>query len=322
MSNLRYIRQEQVPQIGVAGQARFSAAHVLVVGAGGLAAPALPLLAGAGVGQITIIDPDRVDRSNLHRQHLFTEADQDQPKADAAATRCRAINSDIAVGAITQALTPANAPDLVSGADLVLDCADSFAVSYILSDTCLDANVPLISASALGFGGYVGGFCHSAPSLRAVFPDAPQSGATCAEAGVLGPVVSMIGALQAQMALHHIAGLSPSPLGQMMQLDAQQFRMTGFRFDTAPEPDRLFRFVDPTALTGADTIIDLRSPEESPTPLHPDALRIAPEDLPDLPASADRLALCCATGLRSWRAAESLCDHWPGDIVLLAATAS
>ena len=155
----RYARQMILPEVGTAGQARLAQARVLVIGAGGLAAPVLPLLAGAGVGHITLVDGDRVSLSNLHRQTLFTEADCGQPKAEVAAQRCRSLNSEITVAAVTQALTPATAPAYVANADLVLDCADSYAVSYLLSDICRAATVPLLSASVLGLGGYVGGFC-------------------------------------------------------------------------------------------------------------------------------------------------------------------
>lgn len=316
----RYARQTLLPEVGAQGQARLSAARVLVVGAGGLAAPVLPLLAGAGVGHLTIVDADTVSLSNLHRQTLFTEGDCGAMKSAVAARRCTQINSEIAVTALPHALTPANAPDLVAQADLVLDCADSYAAAYTLSDTCLAADTPLISASVLGLSGYVGGFCGGAPSLRAVFPDAPENAASCATAGVLGPVVGMLGALQAQMALAVLLGLEPSPLGQMVEMDARTYRSQAFRFDTAPEPARAYAFAAPSDLTDTDLIIDLRGPDEAPQMLHPNAQR-APDTLTDLP-HAPRLALCCATGLRAWRAAETLSDTWQGEIVLVAASTS
>ncbi|NOD48637.1 MULTISPECIES: HesA/MoeB/ThiF family protein [unclassified Ruegeria] len=319
----RYTRQTLLPEVGAEGQGRLSSAHVLVVGAGGLAAPVLPLLAGAGVGRITIVDGDTVDLSNLHRQTLFAEADCGHPKAERAADRCRALNAEVEVVALNHALTSENAASLVAQADVVLDCADSYAASYILSDTCLAQGKPLISASVLGLSGYVGGFCGGAPSLRAVFPDAPDSGASCATAGVLGPVVGVIGAMQAQMALNLILGLEPSPLGQIVQYDAQTLRSTGFRFDDAPEPNTCFRFLSVNQLTDADQIVELRGIEEAPVPAHPDAIRISPENLQQIdPNKGKRLALCCATGLRSWRAAEHMQPNWPGEIVLVAASTS
>ncbi|WP_050604594.1 HesA/MoeB/ThiF family protein [Ruegeria sp. 6PALISEP08] len=319
----RYARQTLLPEVGAEGQGRLSAARVLVVGAGGLAAPVLPHLTGAGVGRITIVDGDTVDMSNLHRQTLFSEADCGHPKAVRAADRCRALNAEVEIAALHQKLTSENAASLVAQADVVLDCADSYAASYILSDTCLAQGKPLISASVLGLSGYVGGFCGRAPSLRAVFPDAPDSGASCATAGVLGPVVGVIGSMQAQMVFNLILGLEPSPLGQMVQYDARTLRSTGFRFDDAPEPNTCFRFLSANQLTDTDQIVELRDIEEAPVPAHPDAIRMSPENLLRIdPNKGKRLALCCATGLRSWRAAEQIQSDWPGEIVLVAASTS
>lgn len=319
----RYARQEILPEVGAAGQDRLRAAKVLVIGAGGLASSVLPLLAAAGIGRLTIVDGDRVDRSNLHRQTLFAEADQDRPKAEVAAERCRALNSDATVLPLPHALTPDNAASLVEIADVVLDCADSYAVSYTLSDICRGLGKPLISASVLGLSGYVGGFCGSAPSLRAVFPDAPDSGASCATAGVMGPVVAMLGAAQAQMALAVILRLQPDPLGQLLRFDMGTYRTSAFRFDGAAEPGGFFPFIGRETLSERDRIIELRAPDEAPEPIHARAERIAPDSLQDrLDGKNQRLVLCCATGLRAWRAAEDIHDTWPGEIVLIAATAS
>ncbi len=319
----RYARQTLLPEAGAEGQARLASAHVLVIGAGGLAAPALPLLTGAGIGQITIVDGDTVDLSNLHRQTLFTEADCGRFKADVAADRCRALNGEIELAGQKQALTSVNAASMVAQADVILDCADSYAASYILSDTCLAQGKPLISASVLGLSGYVGGFCGDAPSLRALFPDAPDSGASCATAGVLGPVVGIIGAMQAQMTLNLILGIQPSPLGQMVQYDGPTLRSSSFRFDDAPEPNSCFRFLSADQLTTDDQIVDLRNHDEAPVPVYPGAARVSPDKLHKIdPNKGKRLALCCSTGLRAWRAAEKIQPDWPGEIVLVAASTS
>ena len=319
----RYHRQVILPEIGTAGQARIAASRVLVVGAGGLAAAVLPLLAAAGVGRLTIVDGDRVEQSNLHRQTLFTEADQGRPKADVAAERCRALNREVTVVPWRRALTPANAERLIEREDIVLDCADSYAVSYTLSDVCADRRLPLISASVLGVSGYVGGFCGPAPSLRAVFPEAPENAANCATAGVLGPVVSMLGAAQAQMTLAALLQLDPSPLGQVLTFDMGTYRTGGFRFDNAPEPASHFPFISQEEIGEDDLIVDLRAPTEAARIVHDKAQRILPDDLPAALVPEDRrLVLCCASGLRAWQAADTLQDTWPGEIVLLAAKAS
>lgn len=317
----RYARQEILPQIGNSGQAAFRAARVLVVGAGGLGAPVLQYLAGAGVGQITLVDGDVVSLSNLHRQTLFREDQVGAFKAECAAQSLAALNADCVVTAVTEPLTPTNAPSLVAGADLVLDCADSFAASYILSDACLAAGTPLISASALGLTGYVGGFCAAAPSLRAVFPDLPLQAASCATAGVLGPVVGVVGAMQAQMALAVIAGLEPQPLGQIVTYDAATFRTGGFRFTGAPEPEIGLTFIAAEAIGPGDFTVELRGLEEAPIPVTPNALRhdvAAFATNKPTPEPGQRAVLACRSGLRAWQAARQLQSYWDGEISLIA----
>lgn len=317
----RYARQMILPEVGVEGQARIRAAHLLVVGAGGLGVPVVQYLTGAGIGQITLVDPDSVEASNLHRQPIFGPY-IGQPKAQAAAEFARVLNPDTCVLPQIDWLTPANAPELVARADLVLDCADSFAVSYLLSDCCMALGRPLISASVLGLAGYIGGFCGGAPSLRAVFPDLPENLATCATAGVLGPVVAMFGLIQAQMALALLIGLRPSPLGQLIRHEMQSFRSSSFRFDGAPEPDGpCHRFIAKSDLRAGDFVAELRDVAEAPSPAAPQARRLRVEDFGPggpVPAPGQRAVFACRSGLRSWRAADRLRPHWDGEIVLLA----
>ncbi|TNC49425.1 HesA/MoeB/ThiF family protein [Rubellimicrobium rubrum] len=316
----RYARQIAVPVLGAEGQDRLRAAHVLVVGVGGLAAPVLSYLAGAGVGCLRLVDPDRVDLSNLHRQTLFTEADVGHPKVQAAARQIVALNIDCGVEPIQRRLDPGNAAALCAGMDLVLDCADSFAASYTLSDACQRVGLPLVCASVIGLEGYVGAFCGGAPSLRAVFPDLPPRAGTCAEEGVLGPVVGVIGAVQAQMAFAVLAGLHPSPLGQLVTFDARGFRFGGFRFDGAPEPGRSPAFIAPEAIGSADFVVDLRGEDEGPL-VRPGALRrpVAAFDSHGCrPEPGQRAVLCCRSGLRAWQAAQRLAEVWDGEIALVA----
>lgn len=318
----RYARQEILPEVGTEGQARIRAAHLLVVGAGGLGVPVVQYLAGAGVGRITLIDPDRVETSNLHRQPIYA-AHIGQPKAQAAAAFAHALNPEVTITPVIDWLTPANAPVLIAEADLVLDCADSFAASYTLSDLCLTLSKPLISSSVLGTSGYVGGFCGGAPSLRAVFPDLPDNLASCATAGVLGPVVGMFGLMQAQMALAVILKADPSPLGQLLRYDMAGFRSASFRFDAAPEPETAHPFVAKSDLRTGDFIIELRPEAEAPIPITPDALRLQVDAFGPtgpMPAPHQRAVFTCRSGLRAWRAADRLRPHWPGEIALLADT--
>ena len=312
----RYIRQ--IPVLGADAQDRLSAAKLLVVGAGGLAAPVLQYLVGAGVGDIRLVDPDKVDLSNLHRQTLFRMADLGAPKVHAAAAHLAQLNPDCDVEAIQQSLDPANVASLCNGVNLVLDCADSFAVSYTLSDYCKAYTLPLISASVTGTAGYVGGFCGPAPSLRAVFPDLPARAGSCAEVGVLGPMVGLLGSLQAQMALAVLCGIAPSPLGQL--ITAQNLRLGGFRFDGAPEPDWQPRFIAASTIAADDFTVDLRGLDEAPL------IRAFAHRLPvnafgtggPIPAPGQRAVFCCRSGMRAFAAAERLHAIWDGPITLVA----
>ena len=314
----RYVRQTILPDVGAAGQARFARAHVLVVGAGGLGVPALQYLVGAGVGRITLVDGDRVAAHNLHRQPLYRMDQMGEPKAQAAASALAALNPEVTVMPVCHMLNPANAPALVAAADIVLDCADTFAAGLTLSDICHAQGKPLITASALALAGYVAGCCGGAPSLRAIFPDLPERGATCATAGVMGPVVAAVGALQAQMALSVLLGVAPSPLGQLVSLDAANWRMGGFRFDRAPEPERVLSFISRNQTRPDDLLIDLRT--EAP-PFCADARHIPPEQIATVdPPVGARVVLACSTGLRAHNAGQTLQSFWPGEIALLALT--
>lgn len=320
----RYARQMLAPQMGPQAQRRLRAAHGLVVGLGGLGCPAATALAGAGFGRLTLVDGDRVERGNLHRQPLYGEPDIGRLKVEAARDRLAALNPDVALAPVASALDPASAAGLVAAADIVLDCADSFAVTYTLSDASHGLGKPLISASALGLSGYAGGYCGPAPSVRAVFPELPASLATCATAGVLGPLVGVLGALQAQMAIAVVAGMAPSPLGQLVRVDLEHYGFRAFRFDTAPEPDAAgrFAFIARQDIAPGDLVVELRDAAEAPRPLRADALRLSVADFQtgavSLPA-AGRVVMCCRSGLRAWHAARALRPRFDGEIALVAA---
>lgn len=317
----RYDRQTILPEVGLQGQARLHAAHALIIGAGGLGHPVAQYLTAAGLNTITIVDPDTVELSNLHRQTVFTETDTGQPKAHVLCARLARLNSEVTLNPRVTALDPQTATTLVASADIVLDCADSFAATYILSDECLRQNTPLISASALGFNGYVGGFCASAPSVRALFPELPNRLATCATAGVMGPVVGTVGAYQAQMALNVLLQSSPSPLGQLVTMDLKSYRNSGFRFDGATEPTNPLKFIVPQVIDPSDFVVDLRDVEEAPIPVTPTALRYVVNDFDTIqprPQAGQSAVLTCCSGLRAWQAARKLQRYWDGHVYLIA----
>src|SRR4029077_3337605 len=260
----RYARQMVLPEVGAAGQARLAAASVVVVGAGGLGCPVLQYLAGAGVGRLTVVDHDTVEETNLHRQPLYAMADIGKPKAETAASVLKRFNPTITATPVVARLTPQNAAALVADADLVIDAADSFAVSYILSDACHATAKPLVSASVIGMTGYAGAFCGGGPSYRAVFPDVSVDGGTCATVGVLGTAVAVLGSVQAHLALHLLLGLEPTVLGRVITFDAGRLAFGGFGFADSPEPERFVPFIAPASVTADDLVVDLRSLEEAP----------------------------------------------------------
>jgi molybdopterin/thiamine biosynthesis adenylyltransferase/rhodanese-related sulfurtransferase len=318
----RYIRQTVLPEVGAAGQERLRRASVLVVGAGGLGCAVLEYLCAAGVGRLRILDHDRVDESNLHRQPLYRMSDLGCHKASAAAATLRRLNPDTSLEAIVQRLTPGNAASSVASCDLVVDAADSFAVSYILSDECQRCGKALVSASVLGLSGYAGAFCGGAPSYRAVFPQMPPQAGSCAESGVLGTAVGVMGTLQAHLSLAWILELTPSVLGRLVTVDFRTLHFGGFSFIGAPEPgERALKFIAPEAVTEADVVIDLRSLKEAPASPFGTALRLAVEEVergavsPETPA---RIVLCCRSGMRAWRAAEALKRRGHANLALIA----
>jgi molybdopterin/thiamine biosynthesis adenylyltransferase len=318
----RYARQMVLPEIGDTGQARLAAARVLVVGAGGLGSPVLATLAGAGVGHLTVLDHDRVEKSNLHRQPLYRMADIGRLKVDAARDALLAANPEIRVEALSRRLAVAEAVALVGGHDLVLDCADSLAVTYVLSDACRDAGKPLISASVLGLSGYVGAFCGGGPSYRAVFPDMPSTVGSCAANGVLGSAVAVLGSLQAHMALQLLLGLEPSPLGRLVSVDLRTLVFGGFSFlDVEESAGAPIPFIGQDEVAADDLVVELRGMEEAPEPVRADALRLAPSAIAADPAMVPtdrRVVLCCASGIRAHRTARLLEASGACDVAVLA----
>ncbi len=322
MMSDRYARQTVLPQIGAAGQARLAQAHVLVAGAGGLGCALLPYLAAAGVGHLDIFDPDRVEVSNLHRQPLYRMDDLGVLKAAAARAALLALNPLLQVTAHAERLDPANVAASVSGAHVVVDAADSLALTYMLSDACRAAAKPLVSAQVLGLAGYVGVFCGGAPSYRAVFPEMPAAAGSCAQNGVLGTAVGVMGTLQAHLTLALLLGFTPSPLGRLISIDFHALHFGGFGFSGASEPPPgALSFIAATDLGAHDVVIDLRSVDEAPASPVAGALRLNVETLervaPRLPVDV-RVVLCCRSGVRAWRAARALQRHGYDNLALLA----
>jgi len=262
----RYARQQQVAQLSGDAQQKLADAHVLVVGVGGLGSPLSLFLAGSGIGTLTLVDRDVVSLSNLHRQILYQESDIGKSKVEAAKVRLERLNSQITINAVNQRLWLNNAQDLVGNATVVVDAADNFLVSFLLSDLCLAARVPLISASVLSTHGYVGVYCGSptkpAPSLRAVFPTPSSDAQNCNTAGVTGPSVGVISSLQAQEVLKVICDDDSRLLGKLLYLDLWNYQQNIVDFSMAKEPEKVAEFVALETLTEQDILLDVRHQQE------------------------------------------------------------
>jgi sulfur-carrier protein adenylyltransferase/sulfurtransferase len=223
----RYSRQVRLPEIGPAGQAKLANGSVLVVGAGGLGSPAATYLAAAGVGRIGLVDFDRVDETNLHRQILYTTSDLGRPKLEAARERLHGLNPEVSVETHDTRLTSANALDILRGYDVVLDGTDNFATRYLVNDACVLLGKPNVYGSVIRFEGQASVFSTSdGPCYRCLHPDPPPAHLvpSCAEAGVLGVLPGIIGTIQATEAIKIIVGAGETLAGRLLLFDA--LRMT------------------------------------------------------------------------------------------------
>jgi molybdopterin-synthase adenylyltransferase len=220
---LRYSRQIMLPQLDVAGQERLLAATVLVVGLGGLGSPVALYLAAAGVGRLRLADHDVVDVSNLQRQILHTRATVGHPKTASAAGTLQRLNADTALELLPERLNADNLDRAITGADLVVDCTDNFAVRYLINDRCFELGVPLVSGAAIGFEGQVAVFdprAPGAPCYRCLYPEGADAQLNCAENGVAAPLVGAIGTLQAMEALKLVTGIGTPFTGHVLYFDA------------------------------------------------------------------------------------------------------
>ena len=238
----RYSRHLRLPEVGLAGQKRLEAATVLVVGAGGLGSPAAYYLAAAGIGTLRIADDDVVDRSNLQRQILHTDARIGTPKVDSARVALSALNPRTRIETFAERVTSANVERLLDGVDVVVDGADNFAARYLLNDACVKLGKPLVYGAVHRFEGQVslfdaGRHRGQSPCYRCLFPEPPppEAAPNCAEAGVLGVVPGIVGLLQATEALKLVLGVGESLSGRLLHIDAMGLRFRETRL--APDPE-------------------------------------------------------------------------------------
>jgi adenylyltransferase/sulfurtransferase len=221
--NERYIRHIQLKEVGPSGQAKLGEASVLVVGAGGLGCPVLQYLAAAGVGKLGIVDFDVVSESNLQRQILFMEKDVGQNKAVAAGRKLRSMNSEITINVYPTALTLGNCMELISDYDIVVDGTDNFTTRYLINDTCIKLNKPMVYGSLYKFEGQVSVFNYkNGPSYRCLFPIPPKNSEvpSCSDIGILGVMPGRIGLIQATEVLKIILETGDVLNGKVLYLNA------------------------------------------------------------------------------------------------------
>lgn len=222
---LRYSRHILLNEIGIEGQQQLSSSHALIIGAGGLGSPVALYLGSAGVGCITVVDHDTVDATNLQRQIAHTMADVGRPKAQSIQQSIAAINPDIDVSIITQRADDALLDELVTQADVVLDCTDNFATRHAINRACLKHLKPLVSGAAIQFDGQVTVYDSrnaQSPCYACVFPETSRPAeAQCATMGVFAPLVGIIGSVQAAEALKLLINMAQALTGRLLMLDAR-----------------------------------------------------------------------------------------------------
>ena len=327
----RYARHLILPEIGDDGQRKLKSASVLIVGAGGLGSPTSIYLAAAGVGRIGLVDFDRVDATNLHRQVLYGTESVGRPKLEAARERLTDINPHVAIDTHDAALTSDNAMTILDDYDVVIDGTDNFATRYLVNDACVLLGKPNVYGSIFRWDGQASVFfAKEGPCYRCLYPEPPPPNLvpSCAEGGVLGVLPGVIGTIQATEAIKLITGAGEPLIGRLLLFDAlrMSFRQLRLRKDAncaicgeRPTIGELIDYeqfcnpanvleVTPDAIGGA-TLIDVRETFEWEMG-HIDGARLIPlnqleRHIDELPRDRD-LVLYCHSGSRSARALEML----------------
>lgn len=236
---LRYSRHILLDQIGIEGQQKLLSAHALIIGAGGLGCPAAAYLCSAGVGQITLVDHDNVDLTNLQRQILHTTDRLAMSKVESAKLSLQAINPDIQIHTISEKVAADRLAELVSGKDVVLDCSDNFATRHAVNQACVKAKVPLVSGAALAFDGQIAVFdtrSADSPCYACLFPAQDEYEETlCSTMGVFAPLVGIIGTMQAAEALKLIMGIGHSLAGRILLLNGMTMEWTSIGIGKHPK---------------------------------------------------------------------------------------
>ena len=235
---LRYARHLMLDDIGIEGQRKLLAAHALVIGAGGLGSPALLYLATAGVGRITVVDPDVVDLTNLQRQIAHDQSRLGLPKAESAGAAVAAINPEVQLRALVRRADEALLDELVPAADVVLDCTDNFKTRHAINAACVRHGRPLVSGAAIGWDAQLSVYDTrdaDAPCYACLFPpEADYQDVACSTMGVFAPLVGIVGSVQAAEALKLLIGTGQSLAGRLLMLDARSLQWDSIGVQRAP----------------------------------------------------------------------------------------
>jgi molybdopterin/thiamine biosynthesis adenylyltransferase len=224
---LRYSRQILLPEFGIEGQEKLLAARVLIIGIGGLGSPVSLYLAAAGVGHLVLVDPDRVDLSNLQRQIAHRTSDLGRLKVESARDALLSLNPEVAITSFDRPLAGKLLQEQVALADVVVDASDNFATRFAVNTACVEQRTPLVSGAAIRLEGQVAVFNRSnpeSPCYHCLYPDLEETPETCTQAGVLAPVVGVIGSLQALETLKLLSGVGTTLEGRVLTWDALSMR--------------------------------------------------------------------------------------------------
>jgi sulfur-carrier protein adenylyltransferase/sulfurtransferase len=235
---MRYSRHTLLPEVGVEGQLKLLNAKVLLVGAGGLGAPAALYLAAAGIGTLGLIDDDEVDESNLQRQVIHNTTRVGQPKTESARKTIEELNPDVKVVEYRTRLDASNIIDIIKDYDVIVDGADNFPTRYLLNDASVRLRKPVVSASILAFDGQISTFVpFEGPCYRCLYPTPPPAelAPSCGAAGVLGVMAGVMGLLQANEVIKLVAGIGEPLIGRLLLYDSLGTRFTELKVRRDPE---------------------------------------------------------------------------------------
>jgi len=234
---LRYSRQIMLPQFGIEAQQKLSQSHAVIIGLGGLGSPAALYLAAAGIGQLTLVDDDRVEISNLQRQVIHRTETIGETKVASARSQLMGINPDLSIRVIDKKLDASEMAGLFQQADCVLDATDNFDSRFLINKTCFQQKTPLVSAAAIRFEGQITVFDprdSNSPCYACLYPQAGEENTTCSENGILAPVVGILGCMQALETIKVLCDVGDTLTGKLQLFDAMSMQWRALKLRKDP----------------------------------------------------------------------------------------